>query len=105
MKKWVIICGMALSYFNVFYCYGQTLETDQIKPLTSQKFNVAITNLHHFLRLQNNGNFPEQIQTNLHWCDSVFTALNFEIDRYIIDSTRGNSNEQYILFANYSFNV
>ena len=34
-----------------------------------------------------------------------FTALNFEIDRYIIDSTRGNSNEQYILFANYSFNV
>ncbi|SNR71457.1 Acetylornithine deacetylase/Succinyl-diaminopimelate desuccinylase [Maribacter sedimenticola] len=78
MKKWVIICGMALSYFNVFYCNGQTLETDRIKSLTSQKFNVAITNLHHFLRLQNNGNFPEQIQKNLHWCDSVFTALNFE---------------------------
>ena len=34
-----------------------------------------------------------------------FTQINFEIDRYVIDSTEGNSNEQYILFANYDFNV
>jgi len=34
-----------------------------------------------------------------------FTQLDFDIDRYIIDSTTGNSQEQYILFANYTFNV
>jgi len=34
-----------------------------------------------------------------------FKSINFEVDRYIIDSTRGNSNDQYILFANYDFNV
>ena len=34
-----------------------------------------------------------------------FTNLEFEVDRYIIDSTKGNSEEQYILFANYEFNV
>lgn len=34
-----------------------------------------------------------------------FKNLKFEIDRYIIDSTKDNNNEQYILFANYQFNV
>jgi hypothetical protein len=33
------------------------------------------------------------------------TNINFDIDRYIIDQTTDNSNEQYILFANYQFNV
>ena len=31
--------------------------------------------------------------------------LDFEIDRYVIDNTTGNSNEQYIPSRNYSFNV
>lgn len=34
-----------------------------------------------------------------------FKTLDYEIDRYIIDSTTGNSTEQYLLFANYQFNV
>ena len=34
-----------------------------------------------------------------------FSQLNFDADRYIIDSTKGNSNDQYILFANYDFNI
>ena len=34
-----------------------------------------------------------------------FTQLNFDIDRYIVDNTIGNTNEQYLLFANYQFNI
>lgn len=34
-----------------------------------------------------------------------FKDINFEVDRYIVDSTKGNSNEQYIVFANYDFNI
>jgi len=34
-----------------------------------------------------------------------FSQFNIDIDRYIIDSTTGNSNEQYIVFANYQFNT
>lgn len=34
-----------------------------------------------------------------------FSDINFDVDRYILDSSKGNSNEQYILFANYDFNV
>lgn len=34
-----------------------------------------------------------------------FKQLDVEIERYNIDSTDGNSNEQYVPFANYQFNV
>ena len=34
-----------------------------------------------------------------------FTELDYEIDRFIIDSTTGNSNEQYLKFSNFKFNV
>ena len=34
-----------------------------------------------------------------------FKDLDFEIDRYIVQRTDGNNQEQYILFANYQFNV
>ena len=34
-----------------------------------------------------------------------FKQLDIEIERYNIDSTDGNSNEQYIPFGNYQFNV
>ena len=34
-----------------------------------------------------------------------FNQFNFDVDRYIIDSTTGISNESYIVFQNYEFNV
>tara|TARA_B100001057_G_scaffold424263_1_gene446911 strand:- start:4737 stop:7238 length:2502 start_codon:yes stop_codon:yes gene_type:complete len=34
-----------------------------------------------------------------------FNQFNFDVDRYIIDSTTGSSNESYIPFQNYKFNV
>jgi hypothetical protein len=34
-----------------------------------------------------------------------FKQINFDIDRYIIKETENISQEQYVLFANYQFNV
>lgn len=34
-----------------------------------------------------------------------FKQIDFDIDRYIIKRSEGNNEEQYILFANYQFNV
>jgi len=45
------------------------------------------------------------IQNAIKFTEFDFTQFNFDIDRYIIDNTLGNSDEQYILFANYQFNV
>lgn len=47
----------------------------------------------------------EQIKLNIENSGFDFKSLDIVLDRYIIDSTQGNSNEQYILFANYEFNV
>ena len=45
------------------------------------------------------------IQNAIKFFDFDFNQFDFDIDRYIIDNTIGNSDEQYILFANYQFNV
>lgn len=34
-----------------------------------------------------------------------FKLFNLDMDRYVIDSTKSSSREQYILFANYKFNI
>ncbi len=47
----------------------------------------------------------DQLILNINNSGFDFKNLNVEIERYNIDSTNGNSNEQYIPFANYQFNV
>lgn len=47
----------------------------------------------------------DQILLNLANRNFDFKQFDLEIDRYVIDSTTGSSEEQYILFANYQFNI
>lgn len=47
----------------------------------------------------------ETIKQNIENSEFDFRKINYDIDRFIIDSTTGNSNEQYIIFANYPFNI
>ena len=47
----------------------------------------------------------DSIILNIKNSEFNFNQFNFDVDRYIIDSTSGNSQEQYILFANYEFNI
>jgi len=47
----------------------------------------------------------ETVKTNLLNNGFDFNTINYDIDRYIVDTTTGNSNEQYVLFANYQFNI
>jgi hypothetical protein len=47
----------------------------------------------------------DQILLNLQNENFDFKTIDLEIDRYIIDSTTGLSQEQYILFANYNYIV
>ncbi|WP_165776629.1 M20/M25/M40 family metallo-hydrolase [Maribacter sp. 4G9] len=46
--------------------------------MTDEKFVESAFNLRQFLTLPNDGNYPEQIATNLAWCDSVFSSLKFK---------------------------
>ena len=47
----------------------------------------------------------DSIILNINNSNFNFKQLDIEIERYNIDSTDGNSNEQYVPFANYQFNV
>jgi len=47
----------------------------------------------------------EFIKENIQNSTFDFKDINYEIDRYIIDSTTGLSSEQYLLFANFQYNV
>lgn len=46
-----------------------------------------------------------QIKLNIENSGFDFKTLDITTDRYIIDSTTGSSDEQYIVFANYQFNI
>ena len=47
----------------------------------------------------------EEVKTKLERSGFDFKNIDYDIDRYIIDNTTGLSQEQYIFFANYQFNV
>jgi len=34
-----------------------------------------------------------------------FKRINFDVDRYVVDSATGIQDERYIVFPNYIFNV
>lgn len=47
----------------------------------------------------------EIIKAAIEFNEFDFTQFDIDIDRFVIDTTEGNSNEQYILFANRQFNL
>ena len=70
--------------------------------------NGALTELGYVLAIPlvyTKPGYSEIIAANIRNNGFDFKTLDYEIDRYIIDSTTGNSTEQYLLFANYQFNV
>ena len=50
-------------------------------------------------------NTSNDIALNIKNSGYDFKMLNLEIDRYVIDSTKGISGEQYIAFGNYAYNI
>lgn len=49
--------------------------------------------------------FSDGIANKLKLEDIDFSIFDFDVDRVLIDSTEGVSEEQYIVFANYDYNV
>jgi hypothetical protein len=49
--------------------------------------------------------FSKIIANAISFTNFQFNQFDFDIDRYIIDNVTGDSNEKYLLFANYRFNI
>ncbi|APQ18256.1 M20/M25/M40 family metallo-hydrolase [Maribacter hydrothermalis] len=78
MKKWKVLAILIFLFTSSALSYSQTLNREELTALTDKKFKEAFTNLRHFLKLQNDGNYDEQVDKNKQWCDSVFEELNFK---------------------------
>ncbi|MFX0558151.1 M20/M25/M40 family metallo-hydrolase [Maribacter sp. CXY002] len=91
MKKYKLILINTLLILT-FNSKAQSLSKKYITEATEEKFVESISNLQQFLRLKNDGNYPDQILRNKHWCDSVFTQLNFK-------TTTIETNGAPLLFA------
>ena len=50
-------------------------------------------------------NTSEIVKNNIVAAGYDFSFLDYEIDRYIVDSTTGNNQEQYVIFGNYVYNI
>lgn len=47
----------------------------------------------------------ENIENFIATTEFSFNRINYEIDRYIVEGTESNPNDQYILFGNYKHNI
>ena len=57
---------------------AQKLSKKEINTAAEEKFPSAIFDLMTFLKLPNDGHFKNEIEQNLIWCDSIFSALEFK---------------------------
>mgnify|MGYP003630352927 CR=1 FL=1 len=78
MKNWKILVIFFILFSTSRNSYSQKLHQEELTLLTNEKFNEAFANLRHFLKLQNDGNYPTQVDKNKRWCDSVFRKLNYK---------------------------
>jgi acetylornithine deacetylase/succinyl-diaminopimelate desuccinylase-like protein len=57
--------------------YSQLLNKKQINDYTKSELLGSLNTYKDFLKLPNDGNYPDQINQNLRWCDSTFKKLGF----------------------------
>jgi acetylornithine deacetylase/succinyl-diaminopimelate desuccinylase-like protein len=68
-----------ISFFSlVASVQSQRLSAFEIRELASKKFPEAVRNLTAFLKLPNDGHFPDQVAENLVYSRAFFNDLNFE---------------------------
>lgn len=79
MKK--IHLSMRLLFLLLFIGFignAQTLSKKKIQKVSEEKFVKSVYKLKEFLEIPNDGNFPDQIENNLKWCNDLFESLEFE---------------------------
>lgn len=72
----VYITGLMVLGFP-FLLAGQKMTKEQILTAADEYFLSALINLKEFLKMPNDGHFPEYIQNHADWCTKTFQELGF----------------------------
>ncbi|MDN5199848.1 M20/M25/M40 family metallo-hydrolase [Fulvivirgaceae bacterium BMA10] len=54
------------------------MNREQIHQAAEESVVSSLEELRNFLKIPNNGNFPEHIQSNLEWCKNTFQSIQFD---------------------------
>lgn len=74
---------ITLSFFTflLFFCTSlraQKMSKKQIFKAADEYFLPAVQEYRDFLRMPNDGHYPEQIQSHVDWCTKTFQELGYE---------------------------
>lgn len=65
-------------YLTSLSVYGQKLTTSEINEIEKSEIKGSLLTFREFLQIPNDGNYPQQIETNLNWCEKTFQRLGFK---------------------------
>lgn len=71
---------ISILFLGVFCLSGasQSLTQAELRNLSEQQLPIAITELREFVKLENDGHFPDHIKQNLEWCIAAMKKRKFE---------------------------
>lgn len=72
-KKW-FVCIVFLTHLTVS---GQVMTSEEIKIEANKKFTESLYDLKDFLKIANDGHYPDQVKNNLDRCTKIFEKLDF----------------------------
>ena len=67
-----------LLYFASFSVFGQKFTKLEINEIEKSEIKGSLLTFREFLKMPNDGNYPQQINSNLKWCINTFQSLGFK---------------------------
>lgn len=72
-----------LLYFTSLSVLGQKFTRNEINEIEKSEIKTSLLTFKEFLNLPNDGNYPQQIEANLTWCDKTFQNLGFKTTKLV----------------------
>lgn len=63
--------------------YGQKFTKLEINEIEKSEIKGSLLTFREFLQMPNDGNYPQQIETNLTWCEKTFQNLGFKTTQLV----------------------
>lgn len=74
---------LILLYFTSLSVLGQKFTRNEINEIEKSEIKTSLLTFKEFLNLPNDGNYPQQIEANLTWCDKTFQNLGFKTTKLV----------------------
>ena len=77
-----------LLFFIQLSVFGQNLTKLEINEIEKAEIKGSLLTFREFLKMPNDGNYPQQIVSNLKWCEKTFQSLGFKTTEIVSSKIR-----------------